>query len=314
MRILPGAASLLSALSALACGGGGGPAAPIENPVVTGPGDYELRVASSGGTRGYSLHVPSGWNGASALPVLLVFHGVPRGNMRAVTGFDSFADERGFAVVYPQSDGPDWAVGCTACTNAARGGIDDVRFVEDVLDDLAGSIPVDTRRVWAAGFSQGALLAHFLACEIPDRIAAFASVAATMIEQVVLGCVPTRKVPWLFVHGSVDPVLPADGDAGAFARTISIQTTAEIWAEFDGCAEEEALSELPDGGDFNTTRVTLHDWDACDAAADVLWYEVVGGGHVWPGSPVQFDPGFGPQSPDLDTSAAIADFVSGFSL
>ncbi len=297
-----------------ACDGGGGPAAPIENPPVTGPGDYELQVASSGGTRRYSLHVPVGWNGTSALPLLLVFHGVPTGNMRAVTGFDGVADQRGFAVVYPQSDGPDWAVGCTSCTNAARGGIDDVRFVEDLLDDLAATIPVDARRVWAAGFSQGALLGHFLACEIPERIAAFASVAATMIEQVVVGCVPTRKVPWLFVHGSEDPVLPAEGATGAFASTISIRTTTDIWAEFDGCAEEETLSELPDGGDFNTTSVRLHDWDACEAGADVVWYEVEGGGHVWPGSPVAFDPGFGLESPDLDTSAAIADFVAGFSL
>ena len=314
MRFPVAASALLVSLLPIACGGGGGPAAPIENPPVTGPGDYELQVASSGGTRGYSLHVPAGWNGSSALPLLLVFHGVPRGDIRAVTGFDAIADQRGFAVVYPQSDAQDWAVGCSACTNAARGGIDDVRFVEDVLDDLAGSIPVDTQRVWAAGFSQGALLTHLLACELPDRIAAFASVAATMIEEVVVGCVPTRKVPWLFVHGSEDPVLPAHGEAGAFARTISIETTAAIWADFDACAVEEAVSELPDGGDFNSTRVRLHDWDGCDGGADVLWYEVVGGGHVWPGSPVQFDPGFGPESPDLDTSAAIADFVAGFSL
>jgi polyhydroxybutyrate depolymerase len=234
--------------------------------------------------------------------------------MRAVAGFDDVADQRGWAVVYPRSDGQDWAVGCTACTNAARGGIDDVRFVEDVLDDLAGSIPVDTRRVWVAGFSQGALLAHFLACEIPDRIAAFASVAATMIEQVVVECAPERQVPWLFVHGSEDPVLPAGGRTGVFARTISIQTTADIWTEFDGCVEVAAISELPDAGDFDSTRVRLHDWDGCDAGVDVLWYEVVGGGHVWPGSAVVFDPGLGLESPDLDTSVAIADFVARFAL
>jgi polyhydroxybutyrate depolymerase len=189
-----------------------------------------------------------------------------------------------------------------------------VRFVEDVLDDLAGSLPVDTRRVWAAGFSQGALLSHFLACEIPDRIVAFASVAATMIEQVVVGCVPSRKVSWLFVHGSEDPVLPAAGEVGTFARTISIETTAEIWAEFDGCAEAPAISELPDRGDFNSTFVRLHEWDACESSTEVRWYEVRGGGHVWPGSPVDFAPEFGLESPDLVTSEALADFFTRFSL
>jgi polyhydroxybutyrate depolymerase len=288
--------------------------APIENPSIDHPGDYALLVASSGGVRGYSLHVPAGWNGTSALPVLLVFHGVPRGNMRALTGFDAIGDARGFAVVYPESRDQDWAVGCTACTNAARGGIDDVRFVEDLLDDLSSSLPVDARRVWAAGFSQGALLSHFLACEIPDRIAAFASVAATMIEQVVLGCEPARQVPWMFVHGSEDPVLPAAGESGVFARTISIETTTAIWAEFDGCGASASVSELPDGGDGQVTTVRLHDWSACEAGADVRWYEVVGGGHVWPGSPVDFLPEFGAESPDLVTSEAIADFVAGFSL
>lgn len=315
MRILgaiPGASILLLAV---ACSGGGGnPIGPIENPPITTPGDYELLVASSGGIRGYSLHVPGGWNGSSALPVLLVFHGVPRGDMRAVTGFDAIADQRGFAVVYPESRDQDWAVGCTACTTAARSGIDDVRFVEDLLDDLASSLPVDSRRVWAAGFSQGAFMTHFLACEIPDRIAAFASVAATMIEQVVIGCEPSRQVPWLFVHGSEDQVLPAAGQQGAFANTISIQTTTSIWADFDGCDEAPAVTDLPDGGDGERTVVRLHDWSACAAGIDVQWYEVVGGGHVWPGSPIAFDPGFGAQSPDLVTSQAIADFVARFSL
>lgn len=299
----------------LACGGEGvGPLAPVENPAIDGPGDYDLLVASAGGTRAYSLHVPAGWNGSSPLPVLLVFHGVPRGNMRALTGFDAIGDERGFAVVYPESRDQDWAVGCTACTNAARGGIDDVRFVEDLLDHLSTALPLDSQRVWAAGFSQGALMTHFLACEIPDRIAAFASVAATMIEQVVLGCEPVRKVPWVFVHGSEDPILPAAGEAGVFARTVSIQTTVAIWAEFDGCGETPLPTELPDAGDEERTRVRLHDWTGCEAGTDVLWYEILGGGHVWPGSPVEFAPEFGFGSPDLATSRAVADFVTRFAL
>ena len=299
----------------LACGdGGGGPVGPIENPPITGPGNYELLVASSGGARAYSVHVPANWNGTSALPVLLVFHGFPRGNMRAVTGFDAIADERGFAVVYADAHDQEWAIGCTACTGAARAGIDDVRFVEDLLDDLATLMPVDSRRVWAAGFSMGAFMTHFLACEIPDRIAAFASVAATMIEEVVIGCEPVRKVPWLFVHGSEDRVLPAGGGVGAFARTISIQITTSIWADFDGCADVAAVTDLPDLGDHERTRVRLHDWSACEAGVDVLWYEVVGGGHDWPGSPVEFPPQVGFETTDLDGSRAIADFVTAFSL
>jgi polyhydroxybutyrate depolymerase len=308
--------TLLGALLlGLACGGeGGGPVAPIENPGIDGPGDYDLRVASSGGTRSYSLHVPAGWDGSSPLPVLLVFHGVPRGNMRALTGFDAIGDERGFAVAYPQSRDQDWAVGCAACTNAARGGIDDVRFVEDLLDDLASALPVDSRRVWAAGFSQGALMSHFLACEIPDRIAAFASVAATMIEQVVLGCEPVRKVPWVFVHGSEDPVLPAAGEAGVFARTVSIQTTTSIWADFDECDPTPSVTALPDGGDGDLTQVRLHDYEGCAAGSDIRWYEVVGGGHVWPRPPGVDDPQFGVRTPDFAASEIIADFMSEFSL
>ena len=71
---------------------------------------------------------------------------------------------------------------------------------------------------------------------------------------------------------------------------------------------------LPDGGDVGVTVVRLHDWSACESGVDVEWYEVLGGGHVWPGSPVVFDPTFGATSTDFDTSEAIADFVSRFSL
>ena len=137
---------------------------------------------------------------------------------------------------------------------------------------------------------------------------------ATAFIGFFLGCVPSRKVPWLFVHGSEDPVLPAAGEQGVFARTISIQTTTSIWADFDECDPAPVVTDLPDGGDGELTRVRLHDWNGCAGGSDVRWYEVLGGGHLWPRPPGLDDPQFGVRTPDFSASESIADFVTSLAL
>lgn len=302
-RLRPGA-GLLCAL-ALACGS----SAPLEP--IPGPGDY-LRTLESGGlTRTYEVHVPTGVDPSVPTPLVLVFHGVPRGaGMRTITGFDAAAAAHGFVVAYARGSefGLDWAVGCDLCTSAARNGVDDVRFARALIARMAREMAIDRERVYAVGFSQGALMTHLLGCRL-EGLAAVASVAATMIEPVWTFCAPPDPRAALFVHGDADPEFPPEGQAGELVSSVSLDDTVDRWRTLNGCPgepEEETLPDLADDG----TRVVRAASEGCRMGGSVILYRVEGGGHTWPGAPVEFPASFGRRSDDLSATQAIGRFFA----
>lgn len=263
----------------------------------------------------FLVHVPQGYDPDRPPPVVLAFHGTSSDaeEMRRITGFDGAAETFGFVAVYPQSAVGDWATGCVACPSAAdHARIDDPGFVRRIVDRLAAELPIDRERVFAAGFSNGALFANRLACEAAGVFAGSAIVGATLLdEDFTPPCRPSRAIPVLLVHGDLDPLFPPEGRVfGAEPngpRTISISRTVETWGERNGCALFSAPEALPDAVE-DGTRVRLRRWTGCDRKATVAFYAVEGGGHTWPGSAVTFNRSLGPKSLDLDASTAIARF------
>lgn len=72
-------------------------------------------------------------------------------------------------------------------------------------------------------------------------------------------------------------------------------------------APESSLLEdvAPDG-----TRVRLDRYASC-SSGEVRLYEIIGGGHTWPGSPHDFDSSLGTKSRDLDASRTLAEWFLG---
>lgn len=291
------------------CGGDGG-GLPVEP--ITAPGDYARTVEANGLLRAYSVHVPASVDPASAAPLLLVFHGVPRTDMRVLTGLDAVADALAFIVVYVEAYPAfgDWDIGCGDCTAAGFRGADDVGYVRSLIEKLRGDIAVDRQRVFVAGFSQGALLTHRLACEASDRIAGAVSVGATMLASVGQRCTPSSRLSMMIVHGDADPEFPPGGRQEGDVSTLSIDATVQRWVALEACAATLTVTMLPDTADDGTT-VERRDHASCATGGRVTFYDVHGGGHTWPGAPVDFSPALGPKSRDLDASAVIGRLVSG---
>ncbi len=296
-----------------ACSSGSGPTAPVDT--IPGPGDYVRTLTAEGLEREYLVHVPAGYDRQRPPPVVLAFHGTPGTAelMRGITDLDRLAETRGFVAVYPEAATGDWSTGCLACSSAAdHARIDDVAFVREVVARLSAQLPVDLGRVYAVGFSNGALFTNRLACDAADLLAGSAIVGATLLdEEFTPPCDPAREIPVVLIHGDLDPSFPPGGRVFGSQpdapRTISIDETVAVWAGRNGCANRSAPEPLPDAS-ADETRVVVHDWSGCERGARVRFFAIEGGGHTWPGSPLQFHPGLGPKSLDLDASAAIVRF------
>ena len=295
---------VLLCLALPACGSEG-PLDPIDT-----PGDLTRTLESGGRERVYELHVPGSVNLSAPSPLVILLHGVPRGGgMRPITGFDAVADVHGFVVAYPRNHGIDWNVGCgDLCTSAERNGVDDVAFLREMIDDIARDLSIDRDRVYMAGFSQGALMTYHAVCELSGRIAAFASVGGSMLDVVADGCGPSA-LPALFIQGTEDPQFPWDGKITALSTALPMRETIAKWVGINGCSSQPAVAELPDEHDDGTS-VTLEEYRSCSAGAEIDFYIIAGGGHTWPGAPVQFSPGLGRKSLEVDASELLGDFFA----
>lgn len=233
-------------------------------------GTSVARVITSGGVRrSYRVHVPAGWANKTAAPLVLNFHGrtASGAEQEALSGLVPLSDRSGFILVSPDGTGTPagWSAGATP-PNA----IDDVRFVRDLLDSLGTELCVDTGRVYATGFSNGAFMAARLACELPGRITAIAVVGGLDYPG---GC--QARIPVLGIHGSADTVVPIDGGKVRAWHYAGARTAIREWAETNGCAPEPESSMLAAG-------VTHHVYVGCLVPAEFVVIE--GGAHAWPGA------------------------------
>lgn len=68
----------------------------------------------------------------------------------------------------------------SCCGRPAATGVDDVGFIEAMVQEIASSQSIDPARVYATGMSNGAMMAYRLACQ-STTFAAIAPVAGTMM-------------------------------------------------------------------------------------------------------------------------------------
>ncbi len=267
-------------------------------------------IVVDGDTRTYSVHLPPGYDGKGAVPLVLVLHGAYQtgAEIRRLSGFDAVADANGTIAVYPDGIGRHWADG--RATSAQEQGVNDVAFLTALLDRLATEYATDRRRVYAAGFSNGGFMIGRLACDVPGRFAAVALVASAVSAQVAAECATGRAMPTIFMHGTADPIVPVAG-VPEMRRGITVGpylSTSEsvaFWANRNGCAAPPAVTDLPAQAD-SAMGVRRESYMGCRDGADVVAYEIAGAGHIWPGGP-QYLPVFlvGRTTQNLDGSAAI---------
>jgi polyhydroxybutyrate depolymerase len=246
-----------------------GAAAPAsECAIAAEAGVAEQRLTSGGRERSYRLFVPPGYDGRTALPLVLDLHGSggTAAGQAATSRFEELAAREGVLVATLQAgaQGNRWNVPITAERP------DDVQYVSDVIDHVAARACTDTSRVYATGFSGGARMSSLLACRLNSRIAAIAPMAGLRWP----GPCEGRAIPVLTLHGLADPQNTYDGHVeGRGGEWVeSVPEALAGWARHNGCDGEAKLDDPP--GPLSTLR-----YEGCNA--DVRLVRVDGLQHSW---------------------------------
>ncbi len=267
-----------------------------------GSGTSERRLVVGGVTRTYLLH--AGGTARPGRPLVFVLHGLGGDGAeiewRTKGTFDKLADHDGAVIIYPDALGDPhrWNEGGQAPPGAAPP--DDLGFLSALIDSAVSELGVDRKRVFAAGFSDGASMVYRLACERPDLVAAVAPVSGGMPPEVARACGRVAPVSIIGMHGTGDPIAP-------FEQPIRDGIAA--WARRDGCPTAPTSSQLPDLDPNDGTRTRVDLFAPCAAGTGVAFYTIEGGGHAWPGGASVWGLRRRGNTPhDFDAGSAIWDF------
>lgn len=244
--------------------------------------------------REYLIHVPLNLPVSQAVPVVFVYHGGggTANGMLNLSKFNQVADREQFIVVYPQGIGRNWNDGrVTAVSQAHRDQIDDLAFFDAMLQTISGEHPIDERRVFVTGISNGGIFSQFVAANRSSKIAAIAPVVGGIADPFHQRFRPSNPVSVLIIQGTDDPLIPyAGGQVAAQDRkgrgsVISTEQGAQMWVDANGCHGEPEEQALPDRDPSDGCRVQARRWKGGTGGTEVWLYRIDGGGHTWPNGP-----------------------------
>lgn len=248
--------------------------------IAQAPGKHHLEsISIDGMDRRWRMFVPDQYEDGVALPLVLNFHGTgstpdQQSNM---SGFELLAAKAGFLVASPEGKYPRKRDGrITWNVDLSQDGVDDVRFVQAMVDEIRANFSVDSKRIYATGFSGGGRMSSRLACNLSNLIAAVGPVAGVQYPE---DCNPTRSVPTITFHGKKDPVNHYDyqSDSPNYWR-VGAEEAIDDWVQNNKC--DVIPTEEP-----ASTSVSRVSYRQCRDGADVVFYRSEDGGHTWPGSP-----------------------------
>ncbi|MCC8426272.1 PHB depolymerase family esterase [Mucilaginibacter sp. UR6-11] len=270
------------------------------------PQQIEGDLSIDGNKRSFLTYIPPGTKN-DKLPLVISLHGgfaSPKG-MFHLADFRPVADREKFIVVCPASKHI-WHDG------ANLHGIDDVKFIDQLITYIIKTYNADPARVYVTGISNGGFMTARLACQLNTRIAAVAIVAATL--DIGEGYDLERPMPALYMHGTSDPIVGYNGGK-LFGRSVYSQDAViDKWVALNNCDKTPLVTTVPDAANDGTS-IIKEEYINPGNGLKVVGYTVINGGHTWPGG-WQYLPKFiiGKTTQNLNACEEIWGFFKGYKL
>lgn len=232
-------------------------------------------------TRDYLEYVPATYNGSTPVPVVICLHGFGD-NMNNFfnIGMNYIADTANFIVLTPQArydafaGGNAWNSGASYLGYQLSQTVNDVGFINALLDTLIATYNIDQSRIYATGFSLGGFMCQRLACESTLRFTAIASVSGTIGTSLV--CNPAQEIPVCHFHGTADGTIAYTGNMYGNDAEVLVN----YWVTFNGCNITPVQTTLPDLVSDGKT-VDHYLYNNGNNGTDVEFYKINNGAHEW---------------------------------
>jgi polyhydroxybutyrate depolymerase len=281
-------------------------------PALGGNPDEPLDAGLAGGGAGGGTGGASGGfdGGGTPVPLLLELHGfvdstdtmTPWFDEEMANGFKAEAASRGIILVLPHGtidptlDYFFWNA-TNSCCDLDKIGTNDIGYLMAIIQDVSVKYPVDPKRIFAFGHSNGGFMINRMACDQADKIAAVVSLARETYTHHTL-CAASAPIAYLQVQGDADMTVPYDGGPPEGIAVLppapgAVQTTKD-WAAKNLCnptgdTSQPQITLMAASTAPDTAKVV---YDGCEANGDTELWTIHNG----------------PHSPDFNASWAPAVF------
>ena len=265
-------------------------------------------IIVDGTRRDFIVYIPAALDSNNTYPAIISLHGrlgTAEGQLK-FADFRSLAESEKFIIICPQGINRSWNDG--RGTPAHQKGIDDVKFIDELIDHIINSYHIDSKRIYLTGMSNGGFMSSRLACQLNSKIAAIAVVGASMDKNE--GYQAQWLMPALYIQGTSDPLVPFSGGRmknGAGGEIYGHEEVLKTWASVNGCNLTPTITDLPVlVSDGTSIRKEVF---SGPSGIQVVGFTIFQGGHTWPGG-TQYLPKaiIGSLSHNMNACNAIWDF------
>nr|AYM54415.1 lipoprotein [Phaselicystis flava] len=244
--------------------------------------------------RAYELKVPEGFDGASKAPLLVMLHGYSPSPTAPQEMFEYMkmgpeAAKRGVFVALPRGtydgilDRYTWNA-TESCCGFNNPEANDVGYVLAMIDEIKAKHPIDEKRVFLLGHSNGGFMAHRLACDQASQFAGIVSLAGATYKN-PKKCAASAPIAVLQVHGDDDGTIAYDGGPPIGVATLppapGAEETVATWAAKNRCAEGPVAGEAIDlVTNLDGAETSKAAYEGCEANGATALWTIHGGPHV----------------------------------
>lgn len=274
-------------------------------------------IISNGVQRLFRLYIPTAYNPANPVPLILNLHGYTSNaaQQESYGDFRKIADTAHFIIVHAQ--GLPTSGSSLGWTNfyPVTTPNTDLQFLSNLIDTISSRYNINSNRVYSTGMSNGGFMTYDLACFLSTKIAAIASVTGSMTSTHFSACNPQHPMPVMVIHGTGDLVVRYDGTAGTLngvptGPCTPVQTMIDYWVNYNNCNSTPTFTAVPNSSTTDNCTAEHYVYNGGDDGSTVEHYKIIGGGHSWPGAPFNINI----TNMDFSASKEIWRFFSKYSL
>ncbi|MDD3627751.1 MAG: hypothetical protein PHV06_10590 [bacterium] len=251
----------------------------------------ELReITVNGLKRKYRVHFSSSETGLMSDSVVFLLHGRYADGkfMEEMTGFSGMSDRYGFTAIYPDGLEKQWNDGRQEISfrKHQKEIINKFEFLNEILNDLQKRGKT-FNSVFGTGISNGGILLYKLLVEHPHFLNGAGIISAGCPDEFreVLETISVSKL--IIFQCTSDPIIPYNGGKIRFGRTemgnvISTEELIKLLTHDMNGPNKEVFSG-EDNLSFEKNSYNK------DNSRKLIYFKISGGGHIWPGSVIEFD-------------------------
>jgi polyhydroxybutyrate depolymerase len=162
-----------------------------------------------------------------------------------------------------------------ACCDFAKSGVNDVDYIDSLIDEISDSYNLDKSRIYLFGHSNGHFMSYTYLCTSKNKVAAIAGLAGSMDVDSTQCSGKSGNV--LHIHGDSDGTISYTGGSIFAQRYQSVDEVMKGWSNNNQCTAkpENQLDVITAMSGLETTSYPFD----CTKGSLELW-KINGGVHV----------------------------------